>query len=72
MRTTLLSIFGMVATTLVAAVFFVHTMDTPVHLGGPLLGKYAAGWRTAPSAEHQPAEHAQPLDNVTIINAPAR
>jgi hypothetical protein len=69
MRTTLLSIFGMAVTTLGAAVFFVHTMGAPAHLGGPLLSKYAAGWRTAPSAEQQPAAPPKPLDNVTIINA---
>jgi hypothetical protein len=69
MRMNLLNIFAMAAATFGVAVFFVQSTDAPVHLGGPLLGKYAAAWRTAPSADQKYVSPAPPLNDVTIINA---
>ena len=69
MRLTSLSLL-MTATTLSTALLFVHAMDTPAGSRGPLLRKYAAGWRTALVVDAQRNAPPSPLTSVTIINAP--
>lgn len=72
MRTTLLTLCAMSTATLAVAVFFVQIAEAPARLHGPLIGKYAAGWRTAMVVEKRPAASSSPLANVTIINATRR
>lgn len=69
MRLNLITLCAMAVTALASAAFFVRVVDAPVHQQGSLLGKYAAGLRTAEAVDRQPAASSSKPEEITIINA---